>query len=80
MVNLKVAPTKECLGGSVVRTQCLHCRGPGLIPVQGTKIPQAMQCSQKKKKKKLNTFIYLLTGYSNAFHFVCLQRGFTDYM
>ena len=66
MVNLKVAPTKECLGGSVVRTQCLHCRGPGLIPVQGTKIPQAMQCSQKKKKEKkkevehLHLFTYSL--------------------
>ena len=28
-------------GGPVVRAQRFHCRGPGLTPGQGTKIPQA---------------------------------------
>lgn len=28
-----------------------HCRGPGLISSQETEIPQALQCSQKKKEK-----------------------------
>ena len=39
----------EVPGGPVVRTWCFHCWGPGPIPRRGTKIPQATQCSQKKK-------------------------------
>ena len=35
----------------MVRTGALTAEGPGLIPGQGTKIPQAAQHSQKKKKK-----------------------------
>ena len=31
----------------------LTAGGPGLIPGQGTKIPQAMQCGQKKERKKM---------------------------
>ena len=31
---------------------CFHCGGPGSSPGWGTKIPQAMQHSQKKRKKK----------------------------
>ena len=40
-------------GWTVVRTLQFHCQGPrGLMPIQGTKIPQsASQCFQKKKKK-----------------------------
>ena len=33
--------SREFPGSPVVRTQCFHCQGPGLIPEQGTKIPQA---------------------------------------
>ena len=29
----------------------VHCWGLGSIPDQGTKIPQAVQCGKKKKKK-----------------------------
>ena len=36
-------------GGAVVRTRHFHCQGPGLIPDQGTKTPQARQHSQKNK-------------------------------
>ena len=39
-------------GGLVVRIPGLHSCGPGLIPGQGTEIPQATRCGQKKKKKK----------------------------
>ena len=35
----------------MVRTGQFHCRGPGSIPGWGTKIPQAEQYGQKKKKK-----------------------------
>ena len=35
----------------MVGTLWFNCNGPGLIPGLGTKIPQAMQCGQKKKKK-----------------------------
>ena len=37
-------------GGPVVMIPCFHCRGVGSIPGQGTKIPNAKQYSQKKKK------------------------------
>ena len=33
--------------GSVLRAQCFHCRSKGSIPVRGTKILQAVECSQK---------------------------------
>ena len=40
----------EFPGSPVVRTQRVHCWGPGSIPGQGTKIPQAAWHGQKKKK------------------------------
>ena len=39
----------------MVKTPCSQCRNAGdvgLIPGQETKIPHAVWCSQKKKKKK----------------------------
>ena len=36
------------------RTQCSSCWGPGSIPGQGTKIPQAMQLGKRKKKATLD--------------------------
>ena len=36
--------------GPVVRTRYFHCHGLGSIPGQGTKILQAIQQGQKKKK------------------------------
>ena len=41
---------REFPGGPVVRTLCFHCRGHGSIHGWGTKILQAMQQGQKKKK------------------------------
>ena len=40
----------EFPGGQVVRTWGFPCRGPGSIPDWETKIPQATQHGQKKKK------------------------------
>ena len=37
----------ELPGDPVVKTQHLHCRGPGSIPGGGTKIPQAAWYGQK---------------------------------
>ena len=42
----------EFPGGKVVRICVLTAKGLGSIPGRGTKIPQAMWCSQKEKKKK----------------------------
>ena len=42
---------REFSGGSVVRTWCFHCRGPGSIPGQGTKIPQAAWHAPPTRKK-----------------------------
>ena len=36
-------------GGLVIRTWCFHCHGLSSISAQGTKIPQAVRRSQKKK-------------------------------
>ena len=36
----------------MVRILGFHCHGPGSTPSQGTEIPQATQCGQKKKGKK----------------------------
>ena len=53
---------RDFTGGSVVRTLHCQCRGPGLIPSQGTRshMPQLRVCmpqlktrvAKKKKKKK----------------------------
>ena len=37
--------------GPMVKTLCSWHRGHGLIPSQGTKMPHATGCNQKKKKK-----------------------------
>ena len=42
----------EFPGSPVVRSQRFQCQGPGLIHGQETKIPQVVQHSQIKKKKK----------------------------
>ena len=42
----------ECPGCPVVRTWPFYHQGPGSIPGQGTKLPQAIRCSHKKGKKK----------------------------
>ena len=39
-------------GHPVVKTLCFHCRGLGLIPGQGTKIPHATWHNPKEEKKK----------------------------
>ena len=52
--HLWKGPNWEFLDGPVVRTQCFHCRDLGSIPGQGTKIPQVMWHSQKKKKLTIN--------------------------
>ena len=41
----------EFPGGPVARTLHVHCWGPGSVPGWGTKIPQATQQSQIRKKK-----------------------------
>ena len=49
--------------------------GVGSIPSWGTKIPNAMWCSQKKKKKKNSvvfTFLQELEDGSNH-HFLCVS-------
>ena len=39
-------------GGPVTKTPPSNARNEGLIPGQGTKVPQAMWCSQKIKNKE----------------------------
>ena len=46
---IKKQGLREFSGGSVVKTPRFHCQGPGSIPGQGAKIPQATQCGQNKK-------------------------------
>ena len=50
-------------GGSVVKTLSFQCRGTDLIPGPGTKIPHAVQHSQKKKTT-LKKFTSNLLGFS----------------
>ena len=37
----------------MVGTQHFHCHGPGSIPGQGTKIPQAVWRGQRKKNRNI---------------------------
>ena len=53
--NTALIPTcLEFPGGPVVKTQRFHCHSPDSIPGRGTKIPQAVQCGQKKKNPNLS--------------------------
>ena len=47
----KIMFPREFRGGAVVRTWRFHCQGPSSVPGRRTKIPQAAQRGQKKKKK-----------------------------
>ena len=44
--------SRELPGGPVVRTWHSHCQGLGSIPGLGTKVLQAVWCSQKGREKK----------------------------
>ena len=58
-----------CLADPIIKTQLegipwwpsgrillFHCRGPGCIPDQGTRIPQALWCGKKRKKRKKDSW------------------------
>ena len=64
--GLKQQKFREFPGGPVVRTLHFHCCGPGLIPGWGTKIPQATQHGQKKKKEKLMLLQFWRPGVQDA--------------
>ena len=51
-IQYKKKKKGEFPGGPVVRTWRFHCRGPGSIPGQGTKIQQATQHGQKKERER----------------------------
>ena len=54
-------------GGPVVKTPHFQCRDTGSSPDQGTKIPHAVQCGQKLKKKNGNNpcNIYMYIFHAN---------------
>ena len=61
--KVRNTPRKECgvwglPGSPVVSTPRSHCQEPGFSPGWGTKIPQAVQRSQKKQKTKQNRMRY----------------------
>ena len=43
---------REFPSDPLLRTQCLHCLGPGSIPGWGTKLSQAAQSGLKRNKRK----------------------------
>ena len=47
----------------MVKTLCFQCRDADSIHGQGTKIPHATHCSQKKKRKKENSLLTRLPVY-----------------
>ena len=58
----------------MVRILCFHFMGS--ISDQETRIPQAMQCSQKKKKKKKKKKNYVLVSVGNAGHHVIIETHY----
>ena len=55
-VRSAIKKSWEFLAGPVVRTWRFHCYGPGLIPGQETKIPQAPHAA--KKRKEINRLFF----------------------
>ena len=62
-------------GGPVVKTLHFHCRGYEFDPGWRTKISQATQCGQKKKKKKT---IKKINRYCQYVHRILLGDGNPD--
>ena len=46
--DVEVVRVRDFPSGPVIKTLCLHCRGTGSNPGQGTKIPYAVWCGQRK--------------------------------
>ena len=71
MDSLKRKPQQwEFPNHPVVRTQHFNCQVPGSMADQGTKIPQAGQCSHIKKKKKKENYSNFSLQYC-----LCSQKG-----
>ena len=60
MMPLRKSMYREFPGSPMVRTQGFHCHGPGSIPGQGTKIPQATQPTPKKERETSSYGLLLL--------------------
>ena len=58
--SLLKTPWKEFPGGPVVDNPCFLCRGMGLIPGQGTKIPQLCEVALKKDSVALTVILLTL--------------------
>ena len=65
-----------CTGNLLVKILHFHCRGQGLVPVQGTKIMHATVNGQKKKKKRERERLYSIgfPGGSDSKEFTCNPR------
>ena len=65
----KKIEAQEFPGGPVVKTPCFQGKGHGLIPGQGTKIPQGQKKKkmEKEKKKKSLHMMMPFNGESSKF-------------
>ena len=52
--GVKEKEKRDFPDGLVVKTLCFHCKGAGLIPGQGTKIPWAVQCGKDRNTQSKN--------------------------
>ena len=70
MHNIKKMP-REFPGCSVVRTPHFHYQDPCSVSSRRTKVPQAMQCRPKKKKKTpiFCTILFIYSITKNIFKF-----------
>ena len=50
--DLHIHTVRDFPGSPMAKTPYLHCRALGSIPSQGTKIPHAELCGQKKNNLK----------------------------
>ena len=72
MDSLKTKPQQwEFPNYPVVRTQHFNCQIPGSMADQGTKIPQAEQCSKVKKKIKKENY----SNFSLQYHLFSQKEG-----
>ena len=72
MMIYKILGSRDFAGSPVVRTSSSSAAGRGSVPGWGIKIPHAVQCGQKKKKKRMPLPLDVVSEH----YFIFLEHSF----
>lgn len=73
-ICIKNKVDEEFPSSSVIKTQYFHCLGPGLMPGQGSKIPQAKKKNRVDGNRFESHFTIQLSSFFRFLHFMDYLR------